>query len=122
MHRIAQIAFVLLLAAVLGRPAGAGAQVAGSASRVCGTVSGPVAGPNRTGRYQVLAVGVDCPFAKASVTRILRKSLPAAGFVSFAGPAGWQCVSAAVTRHVALSGSCQASANHRRSFVWGAGK
>jgi hypothetical protein len=122
MQRITQIAFLIVFAGALAWPAVAGARPATTQSRVCGTVAGPVAGANKTGKYQVLAVGVDCSFAKTSVTRILRKSLPGAGFASFAGPTGWQCVSATVTTHVALSGSCQAKANHHKSFVWGAGK
>ena len=122
MQRIAQLGIVLVSAAALAWPAAGAAQPTAGTTRPCGTVAGPAVGPNTTGKYMVLAVGVTCPFAKQGVTKILHRSLPNVRLASFAGPAGWKCVSATVTKHVALSGSCQATANHHKSFVWGAGK
>jgi hypothetical protein len=122
MHRIAQLAIVLASAAALAWPAAGSALPTATPSRPCGTVSGPAVGANKTGKYSVVAFGASCSFAKQGVAKILHTRLPDARLASFAGPAGWRCVSPAVTKHVALSGSCQSPGLPHRGFVWGAGR
>jgi len=114
----ARLAAAAAVVAVLGA-AGAAHGSSGVAAKPCGGVAGPPAHASGVTfrRYTVMALGVDCAFARKTVVAVLRERLPnSLTPVRAKAPAGWVCVAQEVDTHVPATGHCQQG--RRRALAW----
>ena len=86
----------------------------------CGTVSGPTAhvATLTFDHYGVIALNVECGFAKATVASVVKQHLHNSSTPVLAkAPSGWVCVAQEVDGHIAVAGHCQRGRKGALSWV-----
>jgi hypothetical protein len=114
----ARVAATAAVVAVLG--VGAAHASSGVAAKPCGGIAGPTAHASGVTfrRYTVMALGVDCAFARKTVAAVLRQRLPnSLTPVRAKAPAGWVCVAQEVDTHVPATGHCQQGRSKALAWV-----